>query len=479
MEEAWPWITTLPSSTDWPSTDSPLSLPLAASADKSILLKAERTAGSDSETLVAFSISLHGFQPSNPNTSKTLWLSNPFPLSSPSTHLLLLAQLLEELVLLAPSSHAVLPPSRSSSAPNLDVGPVAAAVDACRDESVSAFFALSLLCRLFWLCAFDAPADAGFLFFRSIDPAVLGRTLDACKPAMRGIVAAIGADWEERFMRSLGYMLTKWSLLQQLQTVGPKDGTSAATPSGSCPSFAVDAYGLWTLRGYAPIQAMARVSGTADGVVETRDSVLRYALAHQQLEAVVQLEYVISMQDPRFIRVSVRVDNIRLHVVRLGFRKEEDVAGGGGDHDSLARERHFPSRVRIWVGPEAGRGAAYATGLSLGRSTGNPEREVETTRTVKGNLGSAKLPGLKAKSRSSVRARERRWRWEQEAEGSAAVFEGVLCDGGSGAEVAAGGGGTGRRHGGAFSKVGGLVVAGDELPEGVSWRVGREMEGRV
>ncbi|KAE8818012.1 DNA repair helicase XPB2 [Hordeum vulgare] len=62
---------------------------------------------------------------------------------------------------------------------------------------------------------------------------------------------------------------------------------------------------------------------------------------------------------------------------------------------------------------------------------GNPEREVETTRTVKGAFsGATKLggdPRVKAKMRLSSRARSRSWRWEQEAEGSASVFEGVLC----------------------------------------------------
>lgn len=65
----------------------------------------------------------------------------------------------------------------------------------------------------------------------------------------------------------------------------------------------------------------------------------------------------------------------------------------------------------------------------------------------------------------------------------------MLCDGETGAEVAAwkpgGGGGRGpamrRRYNGygrALTKSGGGVVAADELPEAVTWRVGREMEGR-
>jgi len=228
---------------------------------------------------------------------------------------------------------------------------------------------------------------------------------------------------------------------------------------------------------------------------------------HQQLEAVAQLEFEVRVRDRRFLTVSVRVDNVRVRVARLAFRKDD--AGGADDADDadvMDGERHFPSRIRIWVGPRFG--ASYTTGPSLGRSTGNPERDVEMTRTVKGAFsgpsptklangnanGGVSPPRVKAKMRSSARTRSRSWRWEQEAEGSAGVFEGVLCDTVTGTEVSAwrpgvGGAGAGdprngmrRRYGGpgrAFSKMRGLVVAGDELPEEMTWRVGREEEGRT
>jgi len=266
-------------------------------------------------------------------------------------------------------------------------------------------------------------------------------------------------------------------------------------------------HGLWVLRGYAPVLAMPRVTGPASASIAAspheapEEPALRYGLVHQQLEAVAQLEYEVRVRNRRFLTVSVRVDNVRVRVARLAFRKDDDAGGGGDDDDVLDGERHFPSRIRIWVGPRFG--ASYATGPSLGRSTGNPERDVEMTRTVKGAFsGPTKLnanggvapPRVKAKMRSSARTRSRSWRWEQEAEGSAGVFEGVLCDPVTGTEVSAwrpGAGGTGagdprngmrRRYGGpgrAFSKMRGLVVAGDELPEEMTWRVGREEEGRT
>ncbi|CAD5189818.1 unnamed protein product [Musa acuminata subsp. malaccensis] len=480
MDDAWSWLATLPEPSQWPST--PPSLALASADSKSICLAADRTAGSDAEALLTFSITFYGFHTSSP--SLTLWLSDPVSPSTP--HIPLLLQLLRESVSISPSSFSL-------SSMKLDQEAVSGALG--EDEQARAFLSLALLLRLFWLCATEAPADAGFLFFRALD-APLEQAL-GCQLALRGVLLALGPDVEESFMRSVGYMLCKWCILRELQG----SGSSRLLPPGCCPSYAAERHGLWVLRGFAPVPAMARVgvTGSTGGPkLEAKDSVLRYALAHQQLEAVVQLEYNVCMRDPRFIRVSVRVDNIRLHVVRLRFgrRKDgEDREEAGDDEDDVVGERHFPSRARVWVGPELG--SSYATGPSLGRSSGNPEREVEAMRTVKGRFGGGKTAGVKAAARTATRARARSWRWEQEAEGGAGVFEGVLHDGATGTEVAAwrpvvgagGGGGGGDPRGGmrrrysgwgrAFSKAGGVVVAGDEVPEAVEWRVGREMEGRV
>ncbi|KAF8698834.1 hypothetical protein HU200_035093 [Digitaria exilis] len=389
---------------------------------------------------------------------------------------------------------------------------VAAAGTDASPSGAAAFFSLALLLRIFWLCALDAPADAGYLFFRDLGAAI-ERALGESQPALAVFLRFVGPDVEERLMRSLGYMLAKWCLLREMQAAPQEVPPRRRAFPAACVSYATEAHGLLVLRGYAPVLAMARVTGAAAAAASTsiaaspheapEESALRYGLAHQQLEAVAQLEYTVRARgDRRFLAVSVRVDNLRVRVARLSFRKDDDADADAGDGDDVAMdgERHFPSRIRLWVGPRLG--ASYATGPSLGRSTGNPERDVETTRTVKGAFFATKLgaaPGMKAKARSSARTRSRSWRWEQEAEGSAGVFEGVLCDPVSGTEVSAwrpgvgggggGGGGTSdprngmrRRYGGhgrAFSEMRGLVVAGDELPEEVTWRVGREEKGRT
>ncbi|CAN6289081.1 unnamed protein product [Urochloa humidicola] len=527
MDDVWPWLASLsPAEPDAPPPPPPWSLPLAASPDgASIFLQADAVNGGSrtavgGDAVVAFSLAIK-CAGAGAGAASALWTSDGFAASSPvPPRLHLLVQLLNEVLALSPSVPSlgacavdiVAAGDAASEASRVDAELVSAAVGA--DCGGEAFFSLALLLRLFWLCALDASPDAGYLFFRDLG-AGLERALSGCQPALAAFLRSVGPDLEERFMRSVGYMLAKWCLLREMQTAA---SAKAAPPQdelpiprrrrglpAACLSHAAEAHGLWVLKGYAPVLAMPRATGAAsasDPITASpheapEEPALRYGLVHQQLEAVAQLEHAVRARaggGGRFLAVSVRVDNLRLRVARLAFRKDDD-----DDDDAMDGECHFPSRIRLWVGPRFG--ASYATGPSLGRSTGNPERDVEMTRTVKGAFpgGASKLasgggggaPRLKAKMRSSARARSRSWRWEQEAEGGAGVFEGVLCDPATGTEVSAwrpgfGGGdprhGMRRRYGGpgrAFSKMRGLVVAGDELPEEMTWRVGREMEGRT
>ncbi|KAJ3673033.1 hypothetical protein LUZ60_006407 [Juncus effusus] len=488
MDKIWSWILNLPSPSNWPpSTNPPPSLTLASSPEKFILFQADRTDGSDA--LINFSISLHGFYPKYP--SRTLWVSDPFSLSSPSiSHLLLLRQLLHEIVSLSPSVSYL-----NSNPLNLDQEVISKAVNSVSETEASGFFSLSFLLRLFFLCAIDAPSEAGFVFFSS-----LGETISSslnCTKAISYFLQLAGPDVEQRYIRSLGYMLSKWCLLREIQ-LEPAKSHVWPVPS-ACFSYATSLHGLIILKGYAPVLAMSRTRSADQPKLdhqnfahEPQESALKYSLAHQQFEVIVRLEYTVCMRDPRFIKVEIRVDNICAHVVKLGYRKkdiDESEIEEEEEEVEIETERHFPSRVRVWIGPEPG--SAYATGPSLGRSSGNPEREVETMRTIKGGFSNAiKTNGIKAKVRSSARTKNKSWRWEQETDGSAAIFEGILCDSATWTEVATWKPVIGspdprtalkrrwRGPGRAFSRKGGLVVAGDELAEPVTWRVGREMEGR-
>ena len=473
-------MTQLPDPEEWPEkADSRFVLELAGSPAKSIVLKAERTAGSNSESLATFSVSLHGFfHPSN-SPSSTLWVSHACPLSSEGRQkglYPLFLQLVQEVIARAPSVAA------ATSPPKLDLRRFFDG--AAASQQFAGFFDLVFLCRLFWLCACDTPAEVGYLYFQAMNARLEGCLL--CGDAMRNFLISIGVDWEIYFMRSLGYLLAKRSILKELSpSISEVEKRSIAAFS-----YATESHGLWVVRGYAPVLSMARTTDHAvaeeNPLLDTKESLLRYALAHQQLEYVLQLEYLVdSPAHSRFLRVAVRLDNLRLLVAKLGF-------GGGDDAASTAApdERHFPSRMRFWVGPELG--GATVSCLSLGRSTANPEREIEREQTAEGGYdGSSKFPRVKAVARSFGRLRARSWRWEQEAEGNLAVFDGVLCDPATGVEAASWRPGAAtadprgamrRRYAGpgrAFSKGGGLVVAGDELGQWVSWRVGKEMEGET
>ncbi|KAK9109315.1 hypothetical protein Sjap_017375 [Stephania japonica] len=398
----------------------------------------------------------------------------PSPTPPPHPFLPLLLQLLNETISRAPNppTSATCPRSQLRS---LKPQPLAWLLGSHSPESLSAFFDLLLLARLFWLCVFDSPADIGSFYFNSL----LGPHLhlSSSKHVVRNFLVSAGVDAELCFMRALGYTVTKLLILGDSgrSYPGPELGLKLLTgPSPSPQSYnfgyAIESHGLWVLKGFAPVLSMTRSSGGVRNSLKSEGSAIRYALAHQQLEVVVQLEYSVHFHESH-IQVVARVDNMRFHLVKLGFVKDEEE----GD---FVEERYYVSRFRVWVGPEVG--ATYVGGLSLGRSTENPEGEMEIEKIVKGNLvNSPKAnnsnPTVRIKARSSRRRKVRDWWWGQDAEGNAAVFEGVLMM----RDKAGGGEGATWNGVGPGGRRGGLVFAGEEYGEGVVWRLNREMEGSV
>ncbi|WCJ20974.1 hypothetical protein M5689_003170 [Euphorbia peplus] len=481
--DIWSWICQLPDSTEPSDSDSPQILELVTSklsgedsSTRSIQLNAQKTCGSTSEALLTFSISLHGFLPHI--DGNTVWVSDTCPLKSDKPFLPLLLQLLQEIITRSPMAQTSTCPR--SQLQKLKPEPISWILDTHSPESFSNFFNIVFLMRLFWLCVCDAPSEVGFLYFESL----LGPNLESIKLDKSNVLStffiAVGVDAELCFMRTFGYMLTKWLILRE---VGVGLHVLAPTYSGQqfrlC--YATEANGFWVLKAYAPVLAMEVTNSSKNSkfsVIEARDSVLKYALGHQQLEAVIQLEYSVTFHEG-YIRVTARVDNLRFHVAKLGFSKKEEV--------DYANERHFVSRARVWVGPEIG--ATYVTGLSLGRSTNNGEREVEMQRVVKGSFEKLKAPKIKTRARMGTRAKMKNWRWDQDAEGNSVIFDAVLHDNSNGHEVSMGktmvdGDGNEVRNGyngprRPFTKTRGLVFAGDEYGEGVEWRLSKEMEGNV
>ncbi|XP_068657103.1 uncharacterized protein [Aristolochia californica] len=480
--DVWSWISKLPSSDEsWPELEPTLELASCEGNDrnsskKSILLKAERTSiasHEDEEALLTFSISIEGFNP-----EKTLWVSNPCSLFS-KPFLPFLLQLLQETISRAPTFR------RSTiHGFQIDAGRFSRYLHSLPSEQLSCIYNLVFLCHLFWLCVFDTPAEVGSLYFVLLSSSI---NLLSCNSITKTSLSFIGCDGELYFMRSLGYILSKWLILKGLHSVPFQAPPSP--PLGF--SYAKASHGLMILKAYTPVLAMNRgcFSEQQDPYMrlDAKESLLKYALGHQQLEAVIQFEYTISSFSD-YVKVRLRVDNFRLHVTRLGFGRNEDEKG-----IEFMDERHFPSRVRVWVGPEAG--FTNVTGLSLGRSTGDTESEIETQRTVTSSLENSKLPSVKSKTKTTAKTRMRNWRWDQDAEGNLSIFDAVLCDNFNRAEVSSGQPLSGedsskwdprnafrkRYCGGsrAFTKRGGVVFAGDEYGEEVCWRLDKEMEGSV
>ncbi|KAG6408958.1 hypothetical protein SASPL_131986 [Salvia splendens] len=417
--DVWSWICELPNSDEWnhSESESHLTFTLASSAPsskQSIHLRADRSLTSESDGSIRFSVRLVGFNKSSSDDDdqKPIWASDACPLSS-------------ENPFPAPPSTA---PARAGF---LDSGSHA-------PESFSRFFNLVLLTRLFWVCACDAPSDVGSFFFHYLLAPNIETFTCHHAPVVRNFFVVVGADVDLCLTRTAGYMLAKWLILRDVE-VGLRSLTQPEALGNLGFSYAVESHGLWILKGYSPVKSMQCMhsqgqNGLFPTVMEAKESLLKYALAHQQLEAVIQLEYKVRFHES-YIQVSAR-----------------------GEARVQEERRELPERE-----------AFSFTGSGLGKLK------------------------VKAMVRMATRSKIKNWRWDQDNDGNAAVFDATLCDNTTGVEVAmwrpfgVGGGGEveinfRRRYNGngrAFTKSGGVVFAGDECGEEVGWRVSKEMEGSV
>ncbi|XP_010547975.1 PREDICTED: uncharacterized protein LOC104819551 [Tarenaya hassleriana] len=493
--DPWSWICELPESPEFVESDSHAVFHLADSPPsqdeptRSIQLIAERTFESDPESpSLTFKVMLLGFN----RVNSSIWISDTCPLSSEKPFLPLVLQLLRELISLSPVT------TRDGSAcgnPRLleiKPDPVRWVMDSHSPESFSCVFNLIFLTRLFWLCVCDAPTEIGSFFLHNLFGPHVEALTGQHTPVLRTFFVSVGVDVELCITRAASYALAKWLISKEVG-MGLKQLSSPLPRQRIGFSYATEAHGLWVLKGYFPTVSMSVTHCSSNDfhkitkfpIMDPKETVLRYALSHQQAEAVVQFEYSVKFHES-YIRVNARVDNIRVHVAKLGFHKGTEVT----DMD-YSEERYFPSRVRVSIGPEIG--SANVTGLSLGRSTNNEEREIEVTKVIKGSFGKVKVPRVKARARMSTRRKLKDWKIERDCEGNGAVFDAILYDNETGGEV------TETRpynyyegdHNNnnninydkgfknTFTKNGGMVFGGDEFGDEVGWRIGREMEGSV
>ncbi|XP_057535705.1 uncharacterized protein LOC130813830 [Amaranthus tricolor] len=502
--DIWSWICNLPSSPEWSPSNSQLVYHLTSNDTirkgnlvGSIELKAERSSELNTEKWITFSIFVQGFNPTE-SSHKTIWISDPCSLSSNKPFLPLVLQLIQEIIQRAPITYH---DKTHHGSHNIKVKPdlIVGILETYSPESFSDFFNILIFTRLFWLCACDAPTEVGSLYFHSLlapNIELLSRATHV--QVLKDVMEAVGIDVEMCISRAFGYMITKWLIAKEMRTVGLS--SVLPLPSNLGLSYASEATSMWLLKGYVPAWAMKRTcpSDKKEGFlfVGAKESALRYSLAHQQLEAHIQLEYKVEFLESH-IQVKAHLDNIRLHVVKLGFSKNNEE---NNTNTEFNEELYFPSRIEFWVGPEIG--CNYVSSISLGKSTCNIQREIESQKLVKGSFGKMKTPKVKTMSRTSTKMKMKNWRWDQDVEGNVAIFDAIFYDNANGIEVYSkkliNGASTsnnnynnknkiinddlGKRYSRVdrpFMKSGGFVFTKNEYGEEVKWRLRKEMEGSV
>ncbi|GLJ25371.1 hypothetical protein SUGI_0485730 [Cryptomeria japonica] len=459
--DIWKWLCSLPRLDKWES--SLISLQLCASQDnrRNFLLIADKIlAPGGSVWCVTFSFALGGEWPSEYG-GRALWVSNACPLGNEESMekktLPLISCLVEEILNRAPSkgrSTLFCKDTNISESSLLCVDP-----QSCKELCNFLF-----LCRLFWLCACESPFQVGSLYFDMVGSS-LNRIMPP-KETLKSFLVSMGADLEENFMRSLGYMYTKFICLNpEQQRFDPL--TYSCSTSGYC-----------AVRGYAPLLAMKNSQTHLQfQLPSTEDAVLQYVLSHQQMEAVIQLKYrAVVLND--CVEIEMSVDNVRCTVTQLAFGKTA----------AVSEEEHFPSKISLCLAPHD---AAPVLMVTLNKSSANPVKKMTSHRFLLGTDYHSKFPVF-VKSRcvnetSYSTDYVSSWKYEQSSEGKQGILEWVLYDNERGKEVAScrdckGGGGVDskrwwreryRKGTRPFTAEGGVVFASDEYGQSVVWRLNK------
>lgn len=470
LPDIWNWLCALPKLSDWESSVISMELCNSYRSTKCLLLVAEKTMEPENSAgYVTFSFVLGGDWPLN--CAKALWVSNPFSFgteeSMENNCLPLLLQVIREVVERAPKLGRK--PAFSSHHESNFFDPISIE----SSESFKEVCNLAFLSRLFWLCAFEAPVEVGSLY---LDMVEWRMEEIASNKALASFLVSIGADLEEQFMRSLGYIFTKWMCLRSFSKTF---GTWEESFSAFISSYATKASNFWKVRAFAPVLAMKNVQNSHKfRLPDTDDSLLQYMLSHQQLEVTVQLHHRVTFHED-CIEVEVRIDNLRCDVSQLAFNKTSGVS----------EERHFPSRISVTIAPEKGSDVLL---MRLSKSSENPSRDVYTHKNLKGSIeGSRVLPTLKASAIAGSTVNLSSWKFEQSGEGNKGTLEWTLYDNMNGKEVA-----THKPSVGAlmdpkgwfrdryckanrpFTAKGGVVFASDEYGQSMRWLFKRNLEGK-
>ncbi|WCJ19962.1 hypothetical protein M5689_002230 [Euphorbia peplus] len=331
-------------------------------------------------------------------------------------------------------------------------------------------FNLAFLTLSFLISIYEAPADIRLDCIVNLKTQLINSN---SREALKILVKIIGSNLEEQWMRSINLAIT--NCIGELQT----RRENLKTPSPLF-SYSYSTFGLWKVQLYCPVVAMDVESSSNDPLVDER---LFFSLKHHQLEGVIQFNYQVIIQE-KWVDVIVAIDNLRCDVIRLVNQKLMKERGAGID------EKHFPSRISLDLTPM---NQQNIISVSVSKSSDNPTREIEHGKTIETSFDPPNpFPGLKFGVAESVSTSLKPWKFEQSIYGYSTIFNWFLHDSMNGREVSSSKPSFmalikprawfKNRYSSAyrpFTKQGGVIFAGDEYGDSISWKVDKNAIGKT
>ncbi|KAL3630552.1 hypothetical protein CASFOL_023536 [Castilleja foliolosa] len=338
-------------------------------------------------------------------------------------------------------------------------------------------FNFSFLSLAFVVCIYEAPKD---LRSSCLDILKDQFTCPESREVSKALMRLLGSNTEEQWMRSMSLAITNW--ISELQAANVID---FRTPSPLF-SYSFSTFGLWKVQLYCPVIAMRvdKASGSSP------DDRLVFSLNYHQLEGVIQLNYRVVVRE-KWIEVMVNTDNIRCDVIKLLSDTLMNERGAG------ASEKHFPSRISLQITPTSAM-QSNVISVSVSKSSENHPTDISHETGIEASFEPPTAIGLHFSSGDTITTSLKPWKFEQSIYGNSANLNWFLHDRADGREVFSSKPSKlallhpkswfKNRYSKAhrpFTRQGGVIFAGDEYGESVSWKVdkgccmGRVMEWEI
>ncbi|KAK6156078.1 hypothetical protein DH2020_010326 [Rehmannia glutinosa] len=283
----------------------------------------------------------------------------------------------------------------------------------------------------------------------------------------------LGSNTEEQWMRSMNLAITNW--ISELQAAN----VPIKTPSPLF-SYSFSTFGLWKVQLYCPVIAMnvEKSSGPNNNI---RDDRLLFSLNYHQLEGVIQLNYRVIVQE-KWIDVMVNTDNIRCDVVKLLTDTLMNERGAG------TSEKHFPSRISLQITPTT---QSNVISISVAKSSENHPTKIGVEKGIEASFDPPTAIGLHFSAGETITTSLKPWKFESGQVCGTPLTSIVLADDDAWTAERFSRRSrpswrcSTRRRGSRtvidanrpFTRQGGVIFAGDEYGEGVSWKVDRGCMG--